>query len=158
MLNRFKTIAAVAALAGGAGLAALLGSSSAFAQEIKIRYASPSAASDPTQHATLWFMDEVKKRTNGRVTFETYLGNSLVKDQDLINAIGDGLVEMGKIYTVSYPGQLPLWNLGNQPITSPAMIAANRMLVPVAESHVTANSAGSLAASATTGGTRSIRL
>lgn len=128
MLNRFKTIAAVAALAGAAGLAALLGSSSAFAQEIKIRYASPSAASDPTQQATLWFMDEVKKRTNGRVTFETYLGNSLVKDQDLINAIGDGLVEMGKIYTVSYPGQLPLWNLGNLPFTSPAPYVAQETL------------------------------
>lgn len=94
------------------------------AQEFVIRYASPSAASDPTQAATIWFTEEVTKRTDGRVQFEMFLGNSLVKDQDIIIAIGDGLIEMGKIYTVSYPGQLPVWNMVNLPFTSPSPYVA----------------------------------
>ncbi|TCT08428.1 TRAP-type C4-dicarboxylate transport system substrate-binding protein [Tepidamorphus gemmatus] len=94
------------------------------AQDILVRYASPSAASDPTQEATIWFTEEVTKRTDGRVKFEMYLGNSLVRDQDVMVAIGDGLVEMGKIYTVSYPGQLPLWNMFNLPFTSPSPYVA----------------------------------
>jgi TRAP-type C4-dicarboxylate transport system substrate-binding protein len=88
------------------------------AQEITVRYASPSPASDPTQEAIIWFTEEVTKRTDGRVAFELFLGNSLVKDQDIVTAIGDGLIEMGKIYTVSYPGQMPLWNMFNLPFTS----------------------------------------
>lgn len=96
----------------------------ALAQDIMIRYASPSAASDPTQEAMIWYADEVTKRTEGRVKFELFLGNSLVRDQDIIAAIGDGLIEMGKIYTVSYPGQMPLWNMTNLPFTSPSPYVA----------------------------------
>ncbi len=116
-------------LAGAAlALAPLLAGPGAQAQDILVRYASPSAASDPTQEATLWFMDEVTKRTDGRVKFETFLGNSLVKDQDVINAIGDGVIEMGKIYTVSYPGQLPIWNMTNLPFTSPSPYVAMNVI------------------------------
>lgn len=104
-------------LVGGALMAMATGAPVA-AQEITIRYASPSPASDPTQEAIIWFTQEVTKRTEGRVAFEMFLGNSLVKDQDIVTAIGDGLVEMGKIYTVSYPGQMPLWNMFNLPFTS----------------------------------------
>lgn len=112
-------------LAGAAlALVPLVAGQSVWAQDITVRYASPSAASDPTQEATIWFMDEVTKRTDGRVKFETFLGNSLVKDQDVINAIGDGVIEMGKIYTVSYPGQLPFWNMTNLPFTSPSPYVA----------------------------------
>lgn len=98
------------------------------AQEITIRYASPSAASDPTQEATIWFTEEVTKRTDGRVQFEMFLGNSLVKDQDIVSAIGDGLIEMGKIYTVSYPGQMPVWNMVNLPFTSPSPYVAMNVI------------------------------
>lgn len=113
-LKRTLSVAAtaIAAFAFSAG--------AVYAQDITVRYASPSAASDPTQEATIWFSEEVTKRTDGRVKFEMFLGNSLVKDQDVINAIGDGVIEMGKIYTVSYPGQLPLWNMTNLPFTSPS--------------------------------------
>jgi len=104
-----------AACALAAGLACAAGG--AAAQEFKIRYASPSAASDPSQAQIVWFAEEMEKRTNGRVKFELFLGNALVKDQDVLNAVRDGLVEMAKIYTVSYPGQLPLFNIGNLPFT-----------------------------------------
>lgn len=120
MTSRLTRWLAAAAFA----IAPLFAVPGAFAQDILIRYASPSAASDPTQEATIWFMEEVTKRTGGKVKFETFLGNSLVKDQDIINAIGDGVIEMGKIYTVSYPGQLPIWNMTNLPFTSPSPYVA----------------------------------
>lgn len=107
-----------------AGALALGGATAASAQEITIRYVSPNTESDPTQAATIWFMDEVTRKTEGRVEFDRYLGNSLVRDQDILDAIGDGTVEMGKVFTVSYPGQLPLWNMTNLPFTSPSPYVA----------------------------------
>lgn len=117
------TLRTLTAGIAAAAIAAVLAGPAA-AQDILVRYASPSAASDPTQEATIWFTEEVSKRTDGRVKFEMFLGNSLVRDQDVMVAIGDGLVEMGKIYTVSYPGQLPLWNMTNLPFTSPSPYVA----------------------------------
>jgi len=95
-------------------------SSSLAAQDITIRYASPNPASDPTQQAVSWFVEEVTKRTGGRVEFEMFLGASLVQDQDVLTAVGEGLVDMAKIFTVSYPGELPLFNIANMPFTNPS--------------------------------------
>ncbi|RAI01743.1 hypothetical protein DLJ53_10065 [Acuticoccus sediminis] len=119
MTTRFRVLAA--GLFAATALAAAL---PADAADITIRYASPSAVTDPTQEAIVWFTEEVEKRTDGRVAFEMYLGNSLVKDQDIVAAIGDGLIEMGKIYTVSYPGQMQLINMVNLPFTSPSPYVA----------------------------------
>jgi len=106
----------------GAMAAVVMGlmSSSLAAQEIRIRYASPNPESDPTQQAVTWFANEVTERTGGRVTFEMFLGASLVQDQDVLTAVGEGLVDMAKIFTVSYPGELPLFNIGNMPFTNPS--------------------------------------
>lgn len=119
---------AMATAAALAVLTAVSPGDGAGAQEITVRYASPSAASDPTQAAIIWYMEEVERRTDGRVTFEPFLGNALVRDQDIIDAIGDGLVEMAKIYAVSYPGQLPLWQIGNLPFTHPSPYVAMNVM------------------------------
>lgn len=99
---------------------AQLGVAHAVAQaaEFDIRYVSPSPPKSNDVAPMLWFLEEVKRRTSGRVDYEAFLGNSLVKDQNILDAVGSGVVEMGKIYTVTYPGQLPLWNIGNLPFTS----------------------------------------
>jgi TRAP-type transport system periplasmic protein len=126
------------AIAAGAAflvLATMAPGQDVVAQEITVRYASPSAASDPTQAATLWFMEEVERRTDGRVKFEQFLGNALVRDQDILDAIGDGLVEMAKIYTVSYPGQLPLWQIGNLPFTHPSPYVAMNVIHGLRATH-----------------------
>ena len=130
MKHQFKTFAA-----GFAALALAVSPIAAAAQEILIRYSSPSAASDPTQEATIWFTEEVTRKTDGRVKFELFLGNSLVRDQDIMIAIGDGLIEMGKIYTVSYPGQMPLWNMTNLPFTSPSPYVAMNTIHGMVAAH-----------------------
>ena len=117
---RTMTIALATTAASLGALVATASVDDASAQDYVIRYASPSAITDPTQEAVQWFMDEVEARTDGRVEFETFLGQALVQDQDIVDAVGDGLIEMGKIYTVSYPAQLPLWQIGNLPFTHPA--------------------------------------
>lgn len=117
------------------GVLALGGADAVNAQDITIKYVSPNTESDPTQAATIWFMDEVMRKTEGRVKFERYLGNSLVRDQDIVDAIGDGLVEMGKAFTVSYPGQLPVWNMTNLPFTSPSPYVAINTIRDLAEKH-----------------------
>lgn len=87
---------------------------------LTVRYASPNPGGDPTQQAVTWFIEEVSKRSDGKIQFEQHLGNSLIRDQDLLGAIGDGVVDMGKIFSISYPGQLGLWNIANIPFTHPS--------------------------------------
>ena len=118
--KRRTVVIAAAALTIGASISVSAVQASGITKPITITYASPNPAGDPTQQAITWFMEEVTKRSGGKITFQAHLGNSLVKDQDLLSAVGDGVVDMGKIYTVSYPGQMPLWNLANIPFTHPS--------------------------------------
>lgn len=97
---------------------------SAAAQDMTIRYASPAPSTDQTQEAIDWYMAEVTRRTEGKVKFEAFLGNSLVKDQDILTAVGDGVVDMAKVFTISYPAQLPLSNMFNLPFTTPSPYVA----------------------------------
>lgn len=103
-----------------AGALLVLSAPLSLAQDITIRYASPNPESDPTQEAVSWFANQVTERTSGRVKFEMFLGASLVQDQDVLAAVGEGLVDMAKIFTISYPGELPVLNIANLPFTNPS--------------------------------------
>lgn len=119
MFKNLKLRCAVA-VAGVFMMGAYAAPAAAEVKPITIRYASPNPGSDPTQQAVVWFTEEVTKRSDGNIRFELHLGNSLVKDQDVLASVGDGVVDMGKIFTISYPGQMGLWNLANIPFTHPS--------------------------------------
>jgi len=65
--------------------------------------------------AVQWWMDEVTKRSNGKITFDAYWAESLVPVKETLPAVGTGLADCGMITTGYFIGQLPLHNLGNIP-------------------------------------------
>lgn len=88
-------------------------------KQIVIRYATPSPQSAHTSASVIWFAEQVEKRSKGRVKIQVHWNGSLVPGPETLNAVSTGLVEMGKIFTVSYKGQIPLWNIGNLAFLNP---------------------------------------
>lgn len=86
--------------------------------EFRIKYAAASPPGSQTSVPVLWWAEQVEKRTNGRVKIDFFWSSSLVKGPDILNAVRNGIVEMGKIFTVDHVGQLPLAQLGNLPFTT----------------------------------------
>lgn len=56
-----------------------------------------------------WWMDEVEKRTEGKVKIEPYWAESLVKVREILPATQSGTVDVGEIIMVYYPTQVSLW-------------------------------------------------
>lgn len=80
---------------------------------IKLRYTGGMA---PNHHMTAeqkWLAAEVGKRTNGRVTVETYIGGELYKHNEVPDAIGSGAIEMGLCSTGHYSSRNPLLGFYN---------------------------------------------
>lgn len=102
------------------GAAAICATSVTFAAnpEFRIKYAAASPPGSQTSVPIRWWAEQVEKRTNGRVKIEFFWSSSLVKGPDILNAVRNGIVEMGKIFTVDHVGQLPLAQLGNLPFTT----------------------------------------
>jgi TRAP-type C4-dicarboxylate transport system substrate-binding protein len=62
-----------------------------------------------------WFMTEVEKRTNGRVKFERFWSNSLVKAKEGPDALKSGIADVVNILPSYYPGKMPLSTVMNLP-------------------------------------------
>ncbi|MBA4489596.1 C4-dicarboxylate TRAP transporter substrate-binding protein [Paracoccus sp. S1E-3] len=106
------------AICGFLGLASTAPAAMAQDAPILIRYTTSQPPGSPTSAPVAWFGEELEKRTNGRVKVQFFWGGALVKSPDTLNAVANGLVEMGKIYALDFKGPLPLWNVGNQAFTS----------------------------------------
>jgi TRAP-type C4-dicarboxylate transport system substrate-binding protein len=89
-MTKFGTPRALISLAAG-----LLMTASAVSAEVKITYATYFTGSDPLVQMDLWFMDEVTKRTNGEVSFETYLGGALLGGAEIFPGLSRGAVGIG---------------------------------------------------------------
>jgi TRAP-type C4-dicarboxylate transport system substrate-binding protein len=57
------------------------------------------------------FLDLVTEKTNGRITFKTYWGASLVKSGELLEATSKGIVDMANGLWIFEPGRVPLGSL-----------------------------------------------
>ncbi|MBN1365515.1 MAG: TRAP transporter substrate-binding protein DctP [Syntrophaceae bacterium] len=56
-----------------------------------------------------WWGSELEKRTNGRVKCEYYFAQSLVKNQDSIDALKMGIADIQVVINAYFPTQMPLW-------------------------------------------------
>ncbi len=63
----------------------------------------------------MWWIEQIEQRTNGRVKIEPYWIGSLVASNEILGAVQDGLVDMAVAYTIEFPGELPLAQIGNLP-------------------------------------------
>ncbi|WP_169385121.1 TRAP transporter substrate-binding protein DctP [Ahrensia kielensis] len=82
----------------------------ALAQEqVKLRYASLYSSTDFYEVAAKYFIDEVTRRTNGNVTFETYYGGSLLKARELSPGVTAGATDIAVTVPGAFePEQFPL--------------------------------------------------
>jgi TRAP-type C4-dicarboxylate transport system substrate-binding protein len=61
------------------------------------------------------YLDEVEKRTNGRIKFERYYSSALAKPPQILEATGAGIADLS-LFIASYtPGRVPLATVGNIP-------------------------------------------
>lgn len=64
-------------------------------EKIKLTYATYLPQTFTWVQVDDWFMDEVEKRTNGRVEFETFYGASLLKALDVMPGLSQGAADLG---------------------------------------------------------------
>jgi TRAP-type C4-dicarboxylate transport system substrate-binding protein len=109
-MKTVKSLARLPALAFGAAL--LCGfSHAAIAQEtIKLRFSSPLPKAMGLSQGVEWWADEVARRTEGRVTVETFHGGSLLGAVDTLPGMQDGRIDLGYMTAGYWPAQFPLWN------------------------------------------------
>ncbi|MBM4276518.1 MAG: hypothetical protein FJ130_01380 [Deltaproteobacteria bacterium] len=83
----------------------------AIAQEvIKLKFSTGyPPPPDLTAVDHVWFMDEVKKRTKGRVTFDVFWGGALGKPLEHIDMIKRGVADIGRVPLLFHPDRAPLW-------------------------------------------------
>ena len=92
-------------------LAGLGGSKDAAAQTVrKLTYVTFLADTFPMTKTDIWFMDEVTRRTNGRITFEKYFSGSLLKPSDILPGVSSGAADIGN----SVPSASPRCSIPNR--------------------------------------------
>ena len=79
-------------------------------QPIKLKFATPftpASVSLGGASAQIW-MDEITKRTNGKITFQTFWGGALGKAPETLTIMEKGIADVVFIYPWWTPGNLPL--------------------------------------------------
>jgi len=73
---------------------------------MKVNYSTP--ATHPTASVVQWWVDEIEKRTNGRVELELYLSSELATNMEALATLSGGAYEIGYLVPGFYPAQFPL--------------------------------------------------
>lgn len=81
--------------AAGVSSAILLTVASPANAEVTLTYATYFNANDPLVQVDTWFMEEVTKRTNGEVKFDTYFGGAMLGGPDIYPGLTKGAVDVG---------------------------------------------------------------
>ncbi len=97
------------ALNGIGLIVALTMSGPAVAQQIKLRVADVYPVGHPVANTTVKvFMEDVKKRTGGKVEFEYYPAEQLGKGKDLLSLTQSGVVDIGLVVPSYVSEKMPL--------------------------------------------------
>jgi len=101
-------------------LAMVLGAvGQANAQTKKLTYATYIPDTLVMAKVDTWFMSEVTKRTNGRITFEPYYSGTLLKASDILPGVAAGAADIGNSVPSAYNRRdYPLSNITLPFITS----------------------------------------
>ncbi|MGE3288616.1 MAG: TRAP transporter substrate-binding protein DctP [Pseudonocardia sp.] len=122
-------LTAVAALLTAACGGAEQRDGAAPAAEYTLKYSSSTAPEVGFQKQIAWYMNEVEKRTGGRVTFEKFYGGSLLSSADTLPGLVDGRTETAYMVPAYAPASLPLWNMMFVPLpgTNSEVIARSQV-------------------------------
>jgi len=76
------------------------------------------AASMPFSQAAIWLVQEVEKRSGGRLKVEYYWSGSLVPAKETITGLQNGVADLAFLVQSYEPGKLPLCNVTSLPAIS----------------------------------------
>jgi len=71
----------------------------------------------PLTKTLWWWLDEVEKRSGGRIKFERYPGESLAKAAEQVDALESGMADVALFVTTYTPGKIPLNTLTGLPFS-----------------------------------------
>ncbi|ASR37682.1 hypothetical protein BAY61_24770 [Prauserella marina] len=80
-----------------------------------------------------WFMDELEKRTDGKVRTEVTFGGGLLSGTDTLPGLKQGRAEAGNVIPAYFPAELPLNNINMVPIAHADQAARLRALQDLAD-------------------------
>lgn len=83
--------------------------------EMTLAWTDQSPNRGARAEATMWFADELAKRTNGEVKIEVHWGGALLKAKAAAKGIADGAADIGFVIGVYNPGLHPGFLLADQP-------------------------------------------
>ena len=101
----------------------LFAGSPAFAgdKKINIRFSTwHTPAGADVKNLWIPMLEEMKKRSNGRITYTMYAGGALGKGPDHFDIVKTGLSDMGYATLSWTPGRFPLTDVLSAPVSSPA--------------------------------------
>jgi TRAP-type C4-dicarboxylate transport system substrate-binding protein len=76
-----------------------------------------SPAGVPFTNMFYWLLDEIEKRSGGRIKFERYPGEALAKASEQVDALQSGMADVAHFVTTYSPGKLPLNSIVYMPFT-----------------------------------------
>ncbi|MFV9511461.1 TRAP transporter substrate-binding protein [Tepidibacillus sp. LV47] len=84
-------------------------------QKIVIKFSHVVAENTPKGQAAIMFANKVKEKTNGRVEVQVFPNSQLYKDEDVLNAIQQGNVQMAAPATSVITKLYPQWQVFDLP-------------------------------------------
>ncbi|MBZ9558561.1 MULTISPECIES: TRAP transporter substrate-binding protein [Modicisalibacter] len=110
-MTKKTVVPGIACLAGAIGLAGVLASPLAAAGDITLSYAFISPTSTfPGVQMEHW-AEEIERRTDGRVTVNTFPGGTLLTADNMYDGVRSGVADIGLSITSYEPNRFPLLNL-----------------------------------------------
>jgi TRAP-type C4-dicarboxylate transport system substrate-binding protein len=89
------------------------------AKPLILKAATWMPAHIPHGRAGMWMIQDIERRSQGRIKIEYYWSNSLVPDKQLIDALQKGVADFAFINPAYQPGKMPLLTVNSLPATSP---------------------------------------
>lgn len=114
-----------------AAIALTLGAGAASAQTV-LRYAEYSSDRGLRAEQMQWFAEQLKERTEGRVSIEFFWGGGLLPAREILGGISTGVVDMGTIAGVYNSRELNELLVGDVPIRVDDMWSAARAMLDMA--------------------------
>lgn len=91
------------------GVCTVIGGGVAAQQPRKLTYATFYGSGEFYEMSAKYFMEEVTRRTNGRITFQTYYGGTLLKTAEMSSGIAKGAADLGAAVPAAFsPREFPL--------------------------------------------------
>ncbi len=87
------------------------------AKPLVLKASIQTPAGLPLTKTLWWWLDEVEKRSGGRIKFERYPGESLAKAAEQVDALESGMADVALFVTTYTPGKIPLNTLTGLPFS-----------------------------------------